>query len=72
MKAFNLLALSVGLAAALCWGLCLSADYCLPENARVFVMPLALAIGLSARRITQFLLGYTLEEAMGVEDEQKN
>lgn len=46
-------------------GVAVAAEYLLgTETAKFVVLPIAMALGFSGRRITQKILGYTLEEAM--------
>ncbi len=65
MKAFNLIALTMALALLSVGTVCVIGDYLFnADTAKFVVMPFALLIGLSARRITEKILGYTLLEAM--------
>lgn len=65
MRVFNLIALSYGFALGGALGLCVLFEYMFgPDDAKFIVAPFALALGFSARRIMQKLLGYTLEEAL--------
>jgi FtsH-binding integral membrane protein len=70
MKTFNLMALSLAFAILGALGLCALFEFLLgPDQAKFVVMPFALALGFSARRIMQKLLGYTMEEAIKMDNE---
>lgn len=65
MKTFNLFALSLGGAVVVVMGASMLAEQLLGrETAMVAVVPIALLVGLSARRVTEKILGYTLLEAL--------
>jgi tetrahydromethanopterin S-methyltransferase subunit E len=65
MRAFNLIALTLALVILSVMGLSILAEYLLgTETAKFVVLPFAMIIGFSGRRITQKILGYTLDEAM--------
>lgn len=65
LRALNLIVLSYGFAFASVMGLCVLFEYLFgADQAQFLVAPFALAIGFSARRVMQKILGYTLEEAM--------
>ncbi len=65
MKAFNLTALAIGGAFVIMMGVSMLADAFLDKStAMLVVMPIGLLVGLSARRVTEKILGYTLLEAL--------
>jgi len=65
MKAFNLMALALGGAMVIILGGSMLAESLLgKETAMLVIMPVALLVGFSARRVTEKILGYTLLEAL--------
>lgn len=64
MKALNLVALSLGGALVVVYAASLLFDFLLGDSAPIVIAPLALIVGMSARKTTEKFLGYTLEEAM--------
>jgi len=65
MKAFNLVFLALGGAAVLVFGASMLAEQLFErETAMLIVIPLALTVGMSARRVTEKILGYTLLQAL--------
>lgn len=65
MKALNLTALALGGALVIVMGISMLADAFLDKStAMLVVMPIGLLVGLSARRVTEKFLGYTLLEAL--------
>lgn len=63
MREFNLIALSLCFCLISTLGTCYLADTFIGSDAKYFCFAVAFAIGMSARRITEKLLGYTLKEA---------
>lgn len=65
MKAFNLIMLSLALVILTVTGLSALGEYLVGEDlAKFIVLPIAMVLGFSARRITEKIVGYTLLEAM--------
>lgn len=65
LRALNLVLLSYGFAIGGVLALCSLFEYLFGyDQAKFIVAPFALALGFSARRIVQKILGYTLEEAL--------
>lgn len=71
MKAFNLIFTALGGALVIVMAVVVAADYFLDKNtAMVVVVPVAMLIGMNARRSAEKYLGYTLLDAMrGDKDE---
>ena len=73
MKALNLTALALGGAFAIVMGISMLADKFLDKStAMMVVMPIGLLVGLSARRVTEKFLGYTLLEALKEDSNDTN
>jgi hypothetical protein len=53
------------------WGLCILGDVLLGESSKFLVLVLALLIGMNARKITQKILGYTMEEAIKEDSDEE-
>lgn len=72
MKAFNLVALAIVGAMTVSFGLgMLTSEFLDEQTAMMVTLPACLMLGLSARRITEKILGYTLFQALeeGVKDD---
>lgn len=74
MKALNLMLLAYGGAIVLILSLSMIVErYAGHDNGIMTMMPVGLLVGLSARRVTEKILGYTLLEALQEKkDESRN
>lgn len=64
MRTFNLIALTLAFAGVSILGACALGEYFLGDDAKYIVLPFGLILGMSARRLMEKVVGYTLLESM--------
>jgi membrane protein DedA with SNARE-associated domain len=69
MKVFNIVALSLALAILGSQGVAMLFESLLGQSGQLPAMLAAVAIGISARRLVEYILGYSLSSALRGEDD---